>query len=145
MEIESVIMQIYEQAKHIGACHLFTGEEKSLDDLVSLFLSPQGIEFCTKKHFPNLSTFRLFKQQAVDKKYGIYIDSGEISLQNPSIAVLVGKTMATIDVDECARHRIVLLHGAKAVVNASKWAVASITSSVGCNVIRNRTDNAIIL
>lgn len=116
-----------------------------MDDIVALFVSTQGMEFCVKNRFPNLATFRLFKPYGVDKKYGIYIDAGVITLKNPERAVLIGRTSATITCDECKRHDIVLLHGAKAVINATKWAVASVTASVGCSFIKNVSENAIIL
>lgn len=142
--MEAVIRQIYTQAKLLGACPLFTGKERTLDDLVALFTSPQGIEFCAKKHFPNIATFRLFKAHGVEK-YGIYIDAGSITLKNPERAILIGRTTATVFCDSLARHEITLLHGARAVVNASKWAVAHITAERGCSFIKNVSDNAVII
>lgn len=163
--MEAIIRQIYAQwriakeqvqkeceSRHLNnvaekyrQCNMFKGTERTIDELASVFLSTQGLEFCVKYRFPNLATFRLFKTQGVDKKYGVYIDAGVITLKNPERAVLIGRTSATINCDECKRHDIVLLHGAKAVINASKWAVASVTASVGCSFIKNITDNAIIL
>ncbi|WP_320980053.1 hypothetical protein [Bacteroides sp.] len=143
--MESIIKQIYAQAKLIGACPRFTGQEKTLDDIVALFTSMQGMEFCIKYHFPNIATFRLFKPYGVDKQYGIYIDAGTITLKNPARAILIGRTIATIYCDECEMHDITLLHGAKAVVNASKWAVVKTTVENGCNLIRSTSENAIIL
>lgn len=144
--MEAIIRQIYAQAKLIGACPRFTGQEKTLEDIVALFTSAQGMEFCIKNRFPNIATFRLFKPYGVDSKYGIYIDAGVITLKNPGRAILIGRTSATVNCDENSRrHEIVLLHGAKAVVNASKWAVASVTASTGCSIIKNVSENAVIL
>ena len=162
--MEAIIRQIYAQwviakeqarqecesrslhnvAEKYRRCNMFKGTERSIEELAAVFTSRQGLEFCIRYHFPNIATFRLFKGQGVEK-YGIYIDAGVITLKNPALAILIGRTSATINCDECKQHEIVLLHGARAVVNASKWAVASVTASVGCSVIKNTSENAIIL
>lgn len=162
--MEAIIRQIYAQwviakeqarqecesrslhnvAEKYRKCNMFKGTERSIEELAAVFTSRQGLEFCIRYHFPNIATFRLFKGQGVEK-YGIYIDAGVITLNNPARAILIGRTSATVNCDECKQHEIMLLHGAKAVVNASKWAVASVTASVGCSVIKNTSENAIIL
>lgn len=162
--MEAIIRQIYAQwviakeqarqecesrslhnvAEKYRRCNMFKGTEHTIEELAAVFTSRQGLEFCIRYHFPNIATFRLFKGQGVEK-YGIYIDAGVITLKNPERAILIGRTSATVNCDECKQHEIVLLHGARAVVNASKWAVASVTASVGCSVIKNTSENAIIL
>lgn len=162
--MEAIIRQIYAQwviakeqarqecesrslhnvAEKYRKCNMFKGTERSIEELAAVFTSRQGLEFCIRYHFPNIATFRLFKGQGVEK-YGIYIDAGVITLNNPARAILIGRTSATVNCDECKQHEIMLLHGAKAVVNASKWAVASVTASFGCSVIKNTSENAIIL
>jgi len=142
--MEHLIKQIYEQARLLGACPLFTGKERTLEDIVRLFTSPQGIEFCTDNHFPNMATFRLFKPHNVER-FGIYIDAGTLTLRNPERAVLIGRTSATIFCDTLASHDIILLHGAKAVVNASGWSVCKTSVEAGCHIIRNTSENAVIL
>lgn len=142
--MEQLIRQIYGQAHLLDACPLFTGEEKTLDDIINLFTSPQGMEFCMKKHFPNMATFRQFKRYKVER-FGIYIDAGTITITNPKRAILIGRTSATVNCDTLERHEVFLLHGAKAVVNASKWAVVACTVEQGCSIIRNTADHAIVL
>lgn len=162
--MEAIIRQIYAQwviakeqarqecesrslhnvAEKYRKCNMFKGTERSIEELAAVFTSRQGLEFCIRYRFPNIATFRLFKGQGVEN-YGIYIDAGVITLNNPARAILIGRTSATVNCDECKQHEIMLLHGAKAVVNASKWAVASVTASVGCSVIKNTSENAIIL
>lgn len=142
--MEQIIHQIYEQARLLGACSLFTGKERTLEDIVSLFTTTQGMEFCVNNHFPNMATFRLFKPYKVER-FGIYIDAGTITLHNPEQAILIGNTVATINNDTLEAHEIILLHGAKAVVNASGWAVCKTTVETGCSIIRNTSENAVIL
>lgn len=142
--MKEIIRQIYAQAKLLGACSLFKGTEETLDDIVRVFRTPQGIEFCMKHHFPSMATFRLFKAQGVER-YGIYIDAGAITLKDPSRAILIGRTTATVFCDKTERHEVILLHGAKAVVNATKWAVVFTQVGKGCSLIKNTAGNAIIL
>lgn len=142
-DITTIIKQIYEQARLLNACDLFKGTE-DLQAIIRLFCSPQGIEFCMKNHFPNTATFRLFKQYNLEK-HGIYIDAWNITLNNPTQAILIGRTSATVNCTTTERHEVILLHGAKAVVNASRWAVAFTKVEGGCSIIKNTSENAIIL
>ncbi|UWG05632.1 MAG: hypothetical protein [Bacteriophage sp.] len=130
-------------AEKYRMCDMFKGTE-DLQSLIRLFTSPQGMEFCIKHRFPNIATFRLFKPFNPEK-YGVYIDAGIITLRNPGKAVLIGRTSATINCDTLERHEIFLLHGAKAFINASGWAVVSVKGSTGCQQIRNVSGNAVIL
>ena len=142
--MKELIQNIYRQAKQFNACDKFTGNEKTLDDIVKLFKSPQGVEFCLKNHFPNTQTLRLFKQYDT-KQYDIYIDAGNITLNNPRKAILIGHTMATINcsgTDE--RHEIIAMRGAKTVVNARDWAVVFLQGDSGCTWIKNVSTNAIL-
>lgn len=141
--MEQIIKKIYEQAKLLGVCELFTGEERTLDDIVGLFTTPQGIEFCVEKRFPNMATFRLFKEYGLEK-YGIYIDAGSITLYNPSRAILIGRTTAVVNTDTLEAHEIILMRGAKAIVNASGWAVCRTTAEKGCSIIINTSGHAVI-
>lgn len=136
---------LHNVAEKYRKCRLFKGTERTVEEIAEVFMSQQGIEFCSRYRFPNIAALRLFKPYGVDRKYGVYIDAGTITLNNPKRAVLVGRTSATVNCDECSRHEIVLLHGARAVVNASKWGVAAVTASAGCQIIKNISDNAIIL
>ena len=139
MNIEEVIRQVYSQARLLGSCHRFKGTEKTLEDIVALFCSPQGMEFCINNRFPHMAPFRLFKPFEPEKQ-GVYIDSGVLTLRNPKRVVLVRRTSATL-----TWHEVFLLHGAKAIINASGWSVVSVSGSKGCQVIRNISGNAVIL
>lgn len=162
--MEAIISQIYAQwrlakeqarqecesralhnlAERYRQCDMFKGTERTVEELAEVFMSPQGLEFCMRYHFPNLATFRLFKGRGVEK-YGIYIDAGTITLKNPERAILIGHTSATIYCDTLERHAVTLLHGAKASVNASKWAVVRVQAEQGYSVIKNTSGNAVII
>lgn len=144
--MEELIRNIYEQARLIGACDKFTGKEHTLEEIVRLFLSVHGIEFCLKNQFPNIATFRAFKEhEEWLQEHGIYIDAGAISLKNRDMVVLIGRTSATLVYDELKRHKVVLLQGAKATIGAWKWALVNIQKDDTCEVIKSAYNNAIIL
>lgn len=134
---------LHNLAEKYRACDMFKGTE-DLQGIIRLYTSTQGLEFCMRYHFPNLATLRLFKKYNVEK-YGIYIDAGAITLENPTRAILIGRTSATINCDTLKKHEVVLLHGANAIVNASKWSVVFVKAEQGCTFIKNPSENALIL
>jgi hypothetical protein len=138
---EAAHMMDYEQ--RTSAFKRFNGTE-DFKELAALFTSTQGLLFCTENNFPNLATFRLFRS-IHPEQYGIYIDAGEITLNNPENAILIGRTNATILCDDNTRHYVVTMHGASAIVIASKWAVVRAISAVGTSIVRRTKEYAIIL
>lgn len=145
--MEKIIEQIKRQARLLGACDLLTGGETTLDELVRLFLTPQGMEFCLRNRFPSLPTFRQLKAAGADlTQYGIYVDEGNVRMRNPDRhIVLIGRTTATVSCDECQRYQVTLMHGAKGVVNAMRWAVVAVDGETRSGLMCNVSDNAIIL
>ena len=142
--MEELIRQIFAQARLLGACQRFKGTEQTLEEIIGVFKTNQGLEFCLKHNFPNLATFRQFKPFD-PSRYGIYIDAGNITLKNPQKVILIGRTTATLNYDTLERHEVYLLHSARAVVNAYKWAVVSVEQAQGTQVVRNISGNAVIL
>lgn len=164
MEMDSVIRQLYAQwriakdkarqecesrslpnvAEKYRKCTMFKGTE-DVQGVLRLFSTTQGIEFCMGYHFPNLATMRLFKPYIVPERHGIYLDAGAVTINDPSRVILIGRTTATVNCSKLDRHEVILMHGAKAVINASEWAVVFVKAEQGCTVIRSTTDNAMIL
>ena len=118
--------------------------QRDVEQIIRLFTSPQGVEFCQKYHFPDITTLRRFKQYDVER-YGIYIDAGHIRLENERTVVLIGKTSACLSYDSKGRHEVILMHGAQASIQASAWAVVFVSGEHGCQVIKKATDRAMIL
>ena len=142
--MSAIVDKIYEQAKRLGACDKFKGTETE-EELIELFLTDYGQEFCMDNHFPSLATLRYFKRFDLESR-GIYIDAGAITLHNPERVYLAGRTSATINCDSLkSRNCITLLRGSKAVINASGWAVAFVKTEAGSTCIKNAQDNALIL
>lgn len=111
-------------AQRILDCNMFTGAE-SLEGLIDLMFSPQGIEFLTTFNFPDLATFRKFKKYHPER-YGVYIDSGDISLSEPRRAFLIGNTNAKIIYRQTAGNRLNLMCGATAYVVAEGYSLIRI-------------------
>lgn len=133
----------FDLAAKLNACQMFKGDE-SIEDLAALMFSPQGVEFLTRYKFPDLAVFRKFKRFSPEK-LGVYIDAGQITLKNPEKAFLVGNTVAVLQYDELKAKRLVMMHGAKATVEASGWAVVRIDTDGTCNVDVKKADHAKVL
>lgn len=118
---------IYRKFRKMSQCELFKGTENQ-DELIRLFLSIQGIEFCTENNFPDLETFRMFKDT---ERYNIYIDK-DVTLSNVAKVVLIGNTNAVLNYDDPdKRHEVILMHGAKATIKTSGYAVVFVTNGGG--------------
>lgn len=130
-------------AEKYRACRMFKGSE-SLEQLIALFTSPQGIEFCQSRHFPDLNTLRRFKPYNVER-FGVYIDAGHINLHNATKVVLIGDTTATLTYDNRGGHEVFLMHGAQATITASGWAMVFVSAESDCTVIKTERDRAKIL
>lgn len=141
--MKKLIQHIYKQAHQLGACDKFSGNE-TLEQLVQLMFTPQGIEFCLANNFPDLATFRRFKRYHPER-LGVYIDCGQITLQEPQAAFLIGNTTATVKCQQTARKRLYLMHGAHANVNASGFTVVRVEKDPSSQVTVQAKDNAKIL
>lgn len=131
-------------AEKYRTCDMFKGSE-DVQTVLRLFASTQGVEFCMDYHFPNLASMRQFRPYIDPVRHGIYLDAGVVTINDPGRVILIGRTTATVNCTTLERHEIILMHGARAVINASGWAVVFVKAEQGCTVLRNTTDNAVIL
>lgn len=135
--------QLFRRAQQLGACALLHGTE-SQDELLELFLTPQGVEFCQKNNFPDMDTLRAFRGPKATR-HGVYIDAGHIVLHNAPMVALVGDTQAELHYDDPDKpHEVVLMHGAKAHIEASGYAVVFVTKG-DCEVVSQTKQGAKIL
>lgn len=134
---------LFNIAEKYRECGMFKGTE-DIEQIIKLFTSPQGQEFCQRYNFPDIQTLRKFQQYDVER-FGVFIDAGSIALNNVRRIVLIGNTQATINCDNMWRYEIIMMHGAEAIITASGWAVVSISNKNECEVHINTTDRATIL
>lgn len=129
-----MIKRLIRQAKALGACKLLDSAN-TLHQVVALFLSPQGREFCLKHDFPTIEAWR-----AADAKYdlaelGIYVDAGMITLDNPGEIAIIGDTYASVlcyGADKA--QRITAMHGARAAIDARHYAVVDACADASSSV-----------
>nr|DAP23618.1 MAG TPA: hypothetical protein [Bacteriophage sp.] len=131
-----------ELAQKLADCTMFKGTE-NLEQLIRLMFTPQGIEFLTRYNFPDLATFRKFKKYHPER-YGVYIDCGEISLSEARRVFLVGNSSAMLNYRETAGNRVYLMHGARASIIASGYAVVKIENDAKSSVSYITKDKAIV-
>lgn len=137
-----MLENIKSSALETGACKKIN-RVKGFPSLIKLMFSPQGIEFCEKYNFPSLEVFREDKEQVKD--LNILVDAGDIEPSSRKYICLVGDTQATIHVSGVEHtHTIILMHGAKATINASNYAVVKVVNISGEYSI-NKDNTAIAL
>lgn len=111
-------------AQKLRVCTMFHGDE-TLEGLAELLFTPQGIEFISRFSFPTLSIFRQFKKYDT-QKLGVYIDAGEITLEDVHRVLLIGNTKATLKYYQTHENIVCALHGATAFVEAAGYSVVHV-------------------
>jgi hypothetical protein len=77
--------------------------------------------------------------------YGVYVDSGHVDVTNPGNIAVIGDTDAVITIDDNERvHKVILMHGGKARVVASDYAVILLVN-IGGEVEINKDNTVVIL
>ena len=133
----------FDLAGKLDACRMFKGNE-SMSEAVDLIFTPQGVEFVTRYGFPGIETMRKFKRH-YPEWLGVYVDCGKLTLTDERKVLLAGNTTAWIKYSETQGNRLVLLHGAKAVVEASGYSVVKIDTDGTCEVEVVKNDHAKVL
>lgn len=131
-------------ARRLRACDVFTGEETTLAEVVTKLHSIDGQEFLLLSGFPTLELFREYKD-ALPDGCGVYVDAGEINLHDALDAILVGDTQAKATYEQIECHKLTVVYGAKATVDAYEFSVVRPRHDEASRVEVRRHDNAIIL
>lgn len=134
-----IAKKIHKEAKKFKACKFLKGDE-SFAELVSLLFTPKGWEFCEANNFPSIDIFR----EAVLDDYSIFVDEGDISIEQTEKVVLVGDTKATMEFNGIGEYHVYLLHGASAKITANNFAVV-ILHYKNCNVEKIKKNNGLIV
>lgn len=138
------IDEIMKSAALLGACS-GSGKVSDWKSLVWLFFSPQGREFCEEKNFPELPMFREMKRHGISE-LGVFVDEGNVCRSNYKDIALVGDTCGELKFDENnVVHKIILMHGAKARIKASNYAVLLIVNIGGCEVEIDKDKTVVVL
>ena len=129
-------------AQKLRICTMFHGDE-TLEELVELLFSPQGIEFATSFDFPTLSIFKQFKKYDTNQ-LGVYIDAGNITLEEEHRVLLVGNTTATLKYSQTRANKVCALHGAKVHIEAAGFSVVKVDTDRSSRIKTVITDHAFV-
>lgn len=140
------IKKIHDTASALGACTRMV-EASDWRSLARLLFSPQGREFCEWNNFPDISLWGEIKRHCDTAKLGIFIDAGKIRVAGNENIALIGKTDAVLEFDKPSKaHRVILMHGAKATVKATNYAVVLVVKiSPECEVKIDKDETSTIL
>ena len=123
-------------ALQTGACEKIN-RVQDFPELIKLMFTPQGIEFCQDHNFPSdIDSYvgLMHTLFTLEDLYGLRIssDAGDITLKGKEYVCLVGDTKATIEASRPQfTHTIILMHGARAKINAKDYAVLNIVNISG--------------
>lgn len=124
-KIMDIISGIKSKASKLGACDKLEKAD-SLEDLANLLFSPQGVEFCEKTGFPDTDTLRPLPETDRER-HGVFLDTGIFHVHNLKKIAVYGNTVLNSIYDgDAESYEVLLMHGAKAVITASGYAVVSI-------------------
>ena len=137
------VNDIMKSASLLGACAK-SNDVSDWKSLTWLFFTPQGREFCEENNFPSLEMFRGMKEQVA--QYGVWVDAGKIHQKNDIHIGLIGATSAELVYDDpTAVHKVILMHGAKARIKASGYAVILLVKIGNCEVEIEKDNTVVIL
>lgn len=139
----NTVNKIMSAASLLGACSKSNGVS-DWKSLVWIFFTPQGREFCENNNFPSLEMFRDMKDNVSSQC--VFVDSGDIKRTNDTNIGLIGNTSAELTYSgaECT-HKVILMHGAKARIKASNYAVILIVNIGGCAIEIEKDETVVIL
>lgn len=130
-------------ASGLGAC-MQSGKVSDYKSLIWMFFSPQGREFCELNNFPSLEQFRQIKEGVAAQN--VFVDSGAIQRTNEPNIGIVGDTQALLTyTDNALVHKVILMHGGKAKIKASNYAVLLVVNVGQCEVEIEKDETVVLL
>lgn len=140
----TTLQKAIHQCKLAGACELLR-PNMSPTELCQLLRTPQGTEFLLKG-LPTLSLWRLIGEEYKDllAQHHIYLDAGYLELDGQTTRLIaIGATHLRLPANQPKLYNVTLIHGAKADVLATNWAVVSVERDSNSQAYIACTDNAI--
>lgn len=135
------VQYILNEAANLGACQE-SGKATDWKSLCWLFFSPQGREFCRDNNYPPLEMFRSMKPHI--RPYCVYVEENVIR-RNEDIA-LIGESNSELSFSGVDKvYKVILMHGAKAVIKAACYAVVLIENISGEYQIINDGTSEVLL
>lgn len=134
---------IIEKAVSLGACGK-SGKATDWKSLAWLFFSPQGREFCLKNNYPDIAIFRDIRQHI--EPYGIFVEK-KVDRKNKDTALIGGDDVSVLSFSGVEKaYKVILMHGAKAVIRLRNYAVVKIESAENCWFeVKNEDNTGVVL
>lgn len=123
---QTFAQEIYDGIKRRGACASFDVGHLNMSSLLRWLLRKEGRDFCAEHGYPTMDMWHRFAAEYDAPAMGVYVDAGDVQLDDPDGAILVGDTHATVKCRRGKAHRIAVLHGAKLHVDAGDFSVVFI-------------------
>lgn len=121
------VQEILSKAVGLGACAK-SGTATDWRSLCWLFFSPQGREFCRERNYPSIEMFREMKVNV--EPYNVFVEKS-VDLKNEN-AALIGKAESMLHYSGTDMgYKVILMHGARAVIHASNYAVVRVENISG--------------
>lgn len=121
------VKEIMQKAASMGACSQ-SGKATDWKSLAWLFFSPQGREFCKDNNYPSIESFRSMAKYV--EPYCVYVEK-PIEKHNENVA-LIGEAESTLRYDGVEKaYKVILMHGAKATIHVSNYAVVRLENISG--------------
>ncbi len=140
-----IIDDVKKSAVILGECGML-GAIKDYKELCRLLFSPQGREFCERHNFPALKQFQAIQHECDVSKYGVFIDSNSVCRSNDKDIALIGNTQGELRFDDNkVVHKIILMHGAKAIIRASNYVVLLVVKIGDCEVDVKKDETVVVL
>lgn len=123
------IRTIIEESRSRGACDKVDAVT-DMESLSQLLFSPQGREFCRKHDYPDIPTCIAVAEQA--RPYGIHVNE-RVEVSNRHVALIGGDSgVSELTFSGTAKaYTVILMHGAKAHITATDYAVVRIDNIGG--------------
>lgn len=126
-----------------GACELIE-EANTIAELVALMRTPQGREFCKVHSFPGIGILREHKEELAS--LNVFVDAGEIELNDVDDAIIAGETTAVIRTKSVDKpYHAMVMHGAKAKVIAYGYSVCQIVNVGGKVEVKKSTNASLVV
>ena len=120
------IDDIQKSALSLGACDLVKFLN-SIEDAVELLMTPQGREFALKTGFPTLEVWRA-NAEKVNATPRVFLDTLNVNVGNHD-CVAIGNTKLHVNLNGVDQlYHVIAMHGAEVEINASNYAVVTVTS-----------------
>lgn len=117
---------IKETALNLGACYKVESIN-SISAAIALLMTPQGREFALNTGFPTPEAWR-DNSAAVNAVPGVYLDNPDVNVVNHN-CVAIGNTILRVGFSGTdLLYHVIAMHGAKVEINASKYAVVTVTN-----------------